>query len=177
MSCCLLRHNYLSGKISTWFSTPWVILWSKHHSDEKDPTSIFSSDAGKMASPSTRSQTVTFVAKLMIVMKSLSIYCFFSQWVSGQWWFYDKDHDNDNGDDDDDDIGECLPWSHLSKYLDHRFNCLLHFPIPHAGGDNHDLSVPFKMIYTISPSITLLSSTVSLPIRFKGFWSCLSWTM
>ena len=30
-----------------------------------------------MASPSTRSQTVTFVAKLMIVMKSLGVYCFF----------------------------------------------------------------------------------------------------
>ena len=34
-------------------------------------TSIFSSDAGMIASPSTRSHTVTFVAKSMIVMKSL----------------------------------------------------------------------------------------------------------
>ena len=36
-------------------------------------TSIFSSDAGMIASPSTRSHTVTFVAKSMIVMKSLDL--------------------------------------------------------------------------------------------------------
>ena len=38
-------------------------------------TSIFSSDAGMIASPSTRSHTVTFVAKSMIVMKSLDWEC------------------------------------------------------------------------------------------------------
>ena len=35
-------------------------------------------------------------------------------------------------DDDDDDGGEGLPLAHFFKYLDHRFNSLLHLTIPHA---------------------------------------------